>query len=147
MKCVITLVAAISFLATSFSARAQISEVIEELNLAELSSKSSAKKEGPKDNCVSPDGKPTCGDDADEPLYDKYIKDKSMDEYFEAINMGWPKSYAQIRDSLKPGADYLVIHSQEPNDVFDARSANNFKKGLLAKGIKKLANSTMGIGH
>ena len=89
------------------------------------------------------DGKP----DHYEKIFDATVKGRSHEEYFAAINGGWDKNLSTLRPSLDPSRSYLVIHSQEPKDVFDLRSPNIFKKGLLSKGIRKMAQSTFGIGH
>jgi hypothetical protein len=89
------------------------------------------------------DGKP----DHYEKIYDATVKGRSPADYFAAINGGWDKNLSTLRPSLDPTRSYLVIHSQEPKDVFDLRSPDIFKRGLLSKGIKKMAQSTFGIGH
>ena len=89
------------------------------------------------------DGKP----DNYEKIYDATVKGATHEEYFAAINGGWDKNLSTLRPRLDPARSYLVIHSQEPKDVFDLRSPNLFKRGLLSKGIKKMAQSTIGIGH
>lgn len=85
--------------------------------------------------------------DSYEPIYDATVKGKSPEEYFRAINGGWSKNLSTLRPRLDPARSYLVIHSQEPKDIFDLRSPKIFKRGLMSKGISKMAKSTIGIGH
>ncbi len=89
------------------------------------------------------DGKP----DNYEKIYNATIEGRSLEQYLAAINGGWGKNLSTLRSRLDPKRSYLVIHSQEPKEVFDLRSPDHFKRGLLSKGISNMAQSTFGIGH
>jgi len=115
------------------------------VTLLALSPVSHAKKENSDKpaNGRTADGKP----DTYQKIYDATVEGKSLEEYFAAINGGWDRNLSTLRPRLDPARSYLVIHSQEPKEVFDIRSPNDFKRGMMSKGLAKLALSTFGIGH
>lgn len=115
------------------------------LSVLALSAAPSFAKDGSANhnNGRTADGKP----DYYQKIYDRTIEGKSLDQYFAAINGGWHKNLSAMRPHLKPDANYIVLHLQQPDDVFDFRSAENFKKGLMSKGLAHMAKNTMGIGH
>lgn len=85
--------------------------------------------------------------DAYERIYDATILNKPLDTYWREINSGWGPSLRPLRASLKQDRSYLVLHVVEPDPVYDLRSTEHLRKGIIARGLGKLINANLPIGH
>lgn len=82
-----------------------------------------------------------------ERIYDASILNRPLDHYWREINGGWSPGLRPLRASLKPDRSYLAIHVVEPDPVYDLRSTEHLRKGILARGVLKLMNPRIAIGH
>jgi len=82
-----------------------------------------------------------------EKIYDETILNKSAGEYVQEINSGWGPGLKSLRKSLNPSKNYIVLHVIEPGIVYDLRSAEHFRRGLLAMGIEELLSDDLALGH
>ena len=82
-----------------------------------------------------------------EKIYDRTILNKSLDEYFSAINGGWSPSLQKFRSHLNQHKNYLVIHAQEPKMSFDFRSPEKFRRSMESEGVLNINANSLGIGH
>ena len=82
-----------------------------------------------------------------EDIYDRTILGRSLTSYFQTINSGWKGNFLTLKKYLNPQKSYMVIHALEPRNPMDLRSAENFRRSIMAIGIFNLSNSSVGIGH
>ncbi len=82
-----------------------------------------------------------------ERIYDATILNRGQENYWQEINSGWSPNLSPLRASLRPNRSYMVIHIVEPDPVYDLRSTEHLRKGIIARGILKLMNPRIAIGH
>lgn len=82
-----------------------------------------------------------------EKIYDATLGGKTGDAYFREMNVGWQTNIGQLRASLDPRKNYLVLHVIEPDFVYDLRTGEDFRSSLLAIGLPRLINSNVSVGH
>lgn len=81
-----------------------------------------------------------------EKIYDATILNKPLEAYWREINSGWSPSLRPLRAGLKPDRSYLVLHVVEPNPVYDLRSTEHLRRGILSGSLGNLIDAKV-IGH
>lgn len=81
-----------------------------------------------------------------EKIYDATILNRPLEAYWAEINSGWSPSLRPLRRSLKADRSYLVLHIVEPNPVYDLRSTEHLRRGILSGSLGNLFDAKV-IGH
>ena len=81
-----------------------------------------------------------------EKIYDATILNRPLEAYWAEINSGWGPNLRPLRANLKPDRSYLVLHVVEPNPVYDLRSTEHLRRGILSGSLGNLFNAKV-IGH
>lgn len=77
----------------------------------------------------------------EEPGSDQVLSPK---ETWEEVNDGLPRILESFSAKLNPEADYVTLIAKAPKNVMDLRSAENFRRSILAIPI---TDASDGIGH